>query len=178
MRCASTGARRSRSTRPGGASGDASGDQKERRAVTEQPDATGVGRDDLASAPQIRAIYYIAREMGYSEAEVEQRCLERYGRPPKALSKAQASHLITGLRRRLAETSPPSPPAQQAAAPAPSDPIQDQQDPDWLRLQEALRAGGFAPTVAVEDNEGPVVVEVWVRQADGAVVTVMRPRLA
>lgn len=146
--------------------------------MSDQPDAHGVGRDDLATAPQVKAIYLIAREMGYTEAEVEDRCRTHYGRPPKGLSKGQASHLIEGLKKRLATsvasadldtTTPPS----EAAI----DPISDQADPDWLQLQEVLTAIGFEPKVAVADNEGPVVVEVWFRQADGAAVTVMRPRL-
>lgn len=66
-----------------------------------QPGALRGGRSAApATASQVRAIYAIGRaDWGLSEAELNERCQRDYGYPPEALSKEQASALITQLKR-------------------------------------------------------------------------------
>jgi hypothetical protein len=52
-----------------------------------------------ATAPQVKAIYSIARgRKGLSETEVEERCRAAYGLPPGELSRRQASQFIDALK--------------------------------------------------------------------------------
>lgn len=61
-----------------------------------------------ATASQLRAIYAIGRaDWGLSEAEVDARCQRDYGRLPNALTKEQASALITQLKEKAEATKRP-----------------------------------------------------------------------
>jgi hypothetical protein len=52
-----------------------------------------------ATEPQIKAIYAIARgAQAMDDAEVEAKCMERYGVPPSGLTRRQASEFIDVLK--------------------------------------------------------------------------------
>jgi hypothetical protein len=70
------------------------------------PDADGprlkVVRDrraEPATSSQVKAIYSIGRDHHEAEGAIDQRCRERFGRPPAQLSKRQASEFIDLLRQ-------------------------------------------------------------------------------
>jgi len=66
-----------------------------------RPAATGVAERPvlLATEPQIKAIYAIARgAQALDDAELEARCRERYGCAPQELTRRQASEFIDALR--------------------------------------------------------------------------------
>jgi len=63
------------------------------------PDRSPRARDVRATAPQVKAIYSIARSrQGLGEPEVDNRCRAVYRRPPKELSRRQASEFIDALK--------------------------------------------------------------------------------
>jgi hypothetical protein len=62
-------------------------------------------RAEPATASQVKAIYSIGRDHREAEAAVDQRCRERFGRPPAQLSKRQASEFIDLLRAAAKATS-------------------------------------------------------------------------
>ncbi len=91
-------------TRGGAALGGGSGAGGEAKAGTVtlnggQAPGTG-GRPVLpATEPQIKAIYAIARgAQAMDDAEVEAKCMERYGVPPSGLTRRQASEFIDVLK--------------------------------------------------------------------------------
>ena len=53
-----------------------------------------------ATAPQVKAIYAIARGSHLDEGDMEELCRERFGCPPADLSRRQASEFIDALRGR------------------------------------------------------------------------------
>jgi hypothetical protein len=58
-------------------------------------------REARATAPQVKAIYSIARgRRGLGEAEVEERSRAAYGHPPAELSRRQASQFIDALKKQ------------------------------------------------------------------------------
>jgi hypothetical protein len=58
-------------------------------------------REARATAPQVKAIYSIARSRrGLGEAEVEERSRAAYGCPPAELSRRQASQFIDALKNQ------------------------------------------------------------------------------
>lgn len=125
--------------------------------MTYRPPAEGVGRDDLATKAQVKAIYMYAREMGLSEAQVKQRTTERYHRHPEELSKAEANRIINWLKAMVDK---PAEQRAEVAAPPPT--------PKEL-LQEYLGAAEF--TVV---THGPRF-QVWEHpQQPGLTVLVMR----
>lgn len=107
------------------------------RALRNRPPASGVGRNDLATPAQVRAIYLIGRDQhALSEIEVDARAMELYGRPPPDMAKGEASRFITALRhaRDLG--------------------IHDDRPNDRLALQAALTRLGFAMRRASKDAGG------------------------
>ena len=55
--------------------------------------------DEAATPSQVKAIYAIGRDLPHvGDGDVEARCRSRFGRPPAALSKRQASEFIDLLR--------------------------------------------------------------------------------
>jgi hypothetical protein len=73
--------------------------------VVDAPVAAPAGsvrtREARATAPQVKAIYSIARSRrGLGEAEVEERSRAAYGRPPAELSRRQASQFIDVLKKQ------------------------------------------------------------------------------
>jgi len=63
------------------------------------PDGGPRGREARATAPQVKAIYSIARSRrGLDEGGVEERCRASFGRPPAELSRRQASQFIDALK--------------------------------------------------------------------------------
>lgn len=53
---------------------------------------------DLATPPQVRAIYLIGRELGMTEDDIDRRSVGSYRKPPAELTKREASDLITKLK--------------------------------------------------------------------------------
>jgi hypothetical protein len=81
-------------------------DRAREHAQPSRPPASGVGRDDLATPAQVRAIYLIGRDQhALSDAEVDARSTELYGKPPADLSKREASSLITALKGNAGQAS-------------------------------------------------------------------------
>jgi len=73
--------------------------------VVDAPVAAPAGaariRESRATAPQVKAIYSIARgRRGLGEAEVEERSRAAYGRPPAELNRRQASQFIDALKKQ------------------------------------------------------------------------------
>jgi hypothetical protein len=73
--------------------------------VVDAPVAAPAGgartRETRATAPQVKAIYSIARgRRSLGEAEVEERSRAAYGRPPAELSRRQASQFIDALKKQ------------------------------------------------------------------------------
>ena len=88
------------------------------RSADPQPRNLKVVRDrrvEAATAPQVKAIYSIARgQQALGEAGMEERCRAGYGCLPAELSKQQASEFIDQLRRPAKEGGAPKPKAQSA----------------------------------------------------------------
>ena len=79
--------------------------QRDPAPVVDAPVAAPAGgvrtREARATAPQVKAIYSIARSRrGLGEAEVEERSRAAYGRPPAELSRRQASQFIDALKKQ------------------------------------------------------------------------------
>jgi hypothetical protein len=79
--------------------------QQDSAPVVDAPVAAPAGgvrtREARATAPQVKAIYSIARSRrGLGEAEVEERTRAAYGRPPAELSRRQASQFIDALKKQ------------------------------------------------------------------------------
>jgi hypothetical protein len=79
--------------------------QRDPAPVVDAPVAAPAGsvrtREARATAPQVKAIYSIARSRrGLAEAEVEERSRAAYGRPPAELSRRQASQFIDALKKQ------------------------------------------------------------------------------
>ena len=79
--------------------------QQDPAPVVDAPVAAPAGgartREARATAPQVKAIYSIARSRrGLGEAEVEERSRAAYGRPPAELSRRQASQFIDALKKQ------------------------------------------------------------------------------
>jgi len=65
------------------------------------PEGGARTREARATAPQVKAIYSIARSRrGLGEAEVEERSRAAYGRPPAELNRRQASQFIDALKKQ------------------------------------------------------------------------------
>lgn len=90
--------------------------------TTNRAPADGVGRDDLATTAQVRALYVTGDTVHrMTKGEVVEACMTAYGRSPEDLSRREASVLI----KRFQRTDPihlGSRPAATPAAPAAPDP--------------------------------------------------------
>ncbi len=79
--------------------------QRDPAPVVDAPVAAPAGavrtREARATAPQVKAIYSIARgRRGLGEVEVEERSRAAYGRPPGELNRRQASQFIDALKKQ------------------------------------------------------------------------------